>query len=159
MHAARIPGRLSSCPLSLPLSISLRTPLFLRSPSMRRGQIYEGRGWHTSTHIYIYICVRARVCVCSKRDEAESGGTGGELCVELIRASLKVSRSKFPPPSSFLLLPRPPRSLVSAGSIRGVVVGPARVSRLEIATRSVKYHGKDANEPFGNRATNRSAAN
>lgn len=114
---------------------------------------------HEHVYIFIYMCVCACMCVYSKRDEAESGGTGGELCVELIRASLKVSRSKFPPPSSFLL-PRPPPTLrFRLARYTAVVVGPARVSRLEIATRSAKYHGKDANEPFGNRATNRSAAN
>lgn len=161
-----LPGSPGVCHPVLPLSLSLSlgTPLFLRSPSMRRGQIYEGRGWRTSTYIYIFIRVSAAcLCVCTRACVLEEGWGGKrrnrrrELCVELIRASLKVSRSKFPPPTSSFLLPQPLRFRLAR--YNAVVVGPARVSRLEIATRSAKYHGKDANEPFGNRATNRSAAN
>ena len=98
----------------------------------RRGQIYEGRGW------------RERVRVRGSR-----GGWGGkrrnrELCVELIRASLKVSRSKFPLPASApcslsrraTLISPLAVSLSLAGLARFPILrigsaGPARVSPLK----------------------------
>lgn len=87
MRAARIPGRLSSCPPSLPLSLS-GYPSFSSKPfDAARANLRGKRVAHEHVYIYIYLyvcllraCVYVRVRVYSKRDEAESGGTGGESC-------------------------------------------------------------------------------
>lgn len=72
MRAARIPGRLSSCPPSLPLSLS-GYPSFSSKPfDAARANLRGKRVAHEHVYIYIYTCVCCvpvcmYACVCTRR--------------------------------------------------------------------------------------------
>lgn len=84
-----LPGSPGVCHPVLPLSLSLSlwVPLFFFE-ALRCGEgkfTREEGGARARIYIYLYVCllracVYVRVRVYSKRDEAESGGTGGESC-------------------------------------------------------------------------------
>lgn len=116
VRAARIPGRLSSCPLSL--SLSLCVPLFFFE-ALRCGEgkfTREEGGARARIYIYIYVCVRLYVCVLEE-------GWGGKRrnrrrAVRWINSRFAEGLS-FEIPSAILFPPPPPASdsPVSAGSI------------------------------------------
>lgn len=86
-HARCQDPRASVILSSLSPSLSLWVPLFFFE-ALRCGEgkfTREEGGARARIYIYLYVCllracVYVRVRVYSKRDEAESGGTGGESC-------------------------------------------------------------------------------